>query len=162
MEISGVRWKTATVGAGSDRVFLSQYRHSLDEKGRLIMPVKYREPLADGLVMTRAIDDPCIYVYTRTQWPELEGKLRELPTISSDLARRAQRLIFSNASEEEISKQGRISIPAHLREYAGIEKDVVIAGAGSRIEIWSLANWEKHNAESEESVTGESLSQFGI
>ncbi|MCL5292448.1 MAG: division/cell wall cluster transcriptional repressor MraZ [Actinobacteria bacterium] len=144
-------------------MFYGQYRHSLDEKGRLIMPAKYREPLADGLMMTRAIDDPCILVYTRTEWPGLERKLLEkLPVISNDIARRAQRVVFSNASEEEISKQGRISIPFHLREYAGIEKDVVIAGNGSWLEIWSLENWEKHARESEEKVTGEALAQFGI
>lgn len=142
-------------------MFFGQYRHSIDDKGRLIMPAKYREPLADGLIMTRALDDPCIYVYTRTEWPVLEGKLRELP-ISSDLARRAQRLFFSNASDEEISKQGRISIPAHLREFAKIDRDVVVAGVGSRLEIWSAENWDSHTQENEGELTGESLAQFGI
>ncbi|MHB0977036.1 MAG: division/cell wall cluster transcriptional repressor MraZ [Candidatus Aquicultorales bacterium] len=143
-------------------MFLGQYRHSLDDKGRLIMPAKYREPLADGLIMTRAIDDPCIYVYTRTDWPVLERKLQELPVISSDLARRTQRLFFANAAEEEISKQGRITIPQHLREFADIDKDVVIAGVGSRLEIWSLENWETHSEETDSSVSGDSLSEFGI
>ncbi|MCL4499842.1 MAG: division/cell wall cluster transcriptional repressor MraZ [Chloroflexi bacterium] len=142
-------------------MFFSQYRHSLDDKGRLIMPVKYREPLADGLIMTRAIDDSCIYVYSRTEWPVLERKLQELP-ISSELARRAQRVFFSNASEEEISKQGRITIPQHLRDYARIDKDVVVAGVGSRIEIWSSENWDKHSKESDGKVTGESLAPFGL
>ncbi len=144
-------------------MFYGQYRHSLDEKGRLIMPVKYREQLADGLVMTRAIDDPCILVYPRSEWPAFEKNLLEkLPVISNETARRARRVIFSNAAEETISRQGRISIPPHLRDYAGIEKDVVVAGNGNWLEIWSLENWEKHDRESQEKVTGEALSEFGI
>ena len=121
-------------------VFIGEYQHTLDPKGRVIMPSKFRDGLGESFVVTKGLDN-CLFVYPQGEWEELERKLRILPLTSKD-ARAFTRFFFSGATECELDKQGRILIPANLREYAGLDKDLIIIGVASRIEIWGKERWE--------------------
>lgn len=123
-------------------MFMGEYQHSLDEKGRLIMPVKFRDALGETFVVTRGLDN-CLFVYSKEEWRILEEKLKTLPMTSKE-ARAFVRFFFSGASECELDKSGRISLPQNLREHANLEKEVVVAGVTNRIEIWSKDNWEDY------------------
>jgi MraZ protein len=143
-------------------LFLGIFHHTLDEKGRLIMPVRFREALADGLVMTIGID-PCLQIYALKDWPSIEQKILDLPQTLAE-ARMLQRLVFGYATEETITKQGRILIPGYLREYAKIEKDVVVVGLSNRIEIWARETWQGYSEEAAmcfADIAGK-LSNYGI
>ena len=105
---------------------MGEYSHTIDTKGRLIVPSKFRESLGDSFVVTKGLDG-CLFVYDMTEWKSFEEKLKEL---------------LAGASQVEVDKQGRILIPNVLREFAGLEKDVVFLGVGSRIEIWSRQAWD--------------------
>ena len=114
-----------------------EYGHTLDIKGRVNFPVKIRESLGERFIITRGLDN-CLFVYSSEGWQELEAKLRALPMSKS---RDIQRFFFASAAEMEPDKQGRILIPQNLREYAGLEKDIVIIGVSERAEIWSAHRW---------------------
>jgi MraZ protein len=129
-------------------VFIGEFRHTMDEKGRLIMPSKFRDGLRDRFVATRGLDT-CLFVYTLSEWETLEEKLKTLPFTRAE-ARAFTRLFLAGASECEIDRQGRFVIPAPLREYARIEKDVVIIGVSNRVEIWSQAEWDAYMAKAAE------------
>ena len=130
-------------------MFTGEYQHSVDEKGRLIMPAKFREVLGDVFMITKGLDG-CLFVYPREEWKALEDKLKNLPFTNKD-ARAFARFFFSGASECETDKQGRALISANLREYAKINKDVVVIGVGTRIEIWARENWEGYSTETAKS-----------
>ncbi|MDX9871656.1 MAG: division/cell wall cluster transcriptional repressor MraZ [Clostridia bacterium] len=130
-------------------MFTGEYQHGVDEKGRLIVPAKFREVLGDLFMITKGLDN-CLFVYPQSEWSILENKLKNLPFTNKD-ARAFARFFFSGAGECETDKQGRILITANLREYAHIVKDVVIIGVGTRIEIWAKEIWEKYSGEAEES-----------
>src|SRR5690554_4762737 len=115
-------------------MFMGEYQHTLDAKGRLIIPVKFREELGEGAVLTRGLDN-CLCLFPALEWGILEGKLKELP-LTKGAARQFVRFLFSGATEIEIDKQGRIGVPQNLRDFAAIEKDAVIIGVSSRMEIW--------------------------
>ena len=119
-----------------------QYSHNLDPKGRVSFPARLREELGERFMVTRGLDN-CLFVYSMEEWELLAAKLREL-TISKSAP--LNRFFFSGAAEVEPDKQGRVLLPAHLREYAGLEKDVTIAGVFNRAEIWDTARWEQNNA----------------
>ena len=121
-------------------MFIGQYNHTIDTKGRLIIPSKFRDLLGDEFVVTKGMDG-CLFVYANDDWSAFEQKLTSLPLINKE-ARKFARFFLSGASQVEVDKQGRILIASNLREFAGLDKDVVLVGVGSRIEIWSLANWE--------------------
>lgn len=123
---------------------MGEYQHTVDTKGRLIVPAKFRDGLGDAFVITKGLDN-CLFAYPMEEWKDLESKLRALPFTKSD-ARAFMRFFFSGASECEIDKQGRILIPANLREYGKLDKDVVVIGVSSRVEIWSKEEW-KHYSE---------------
>lgn len=123
-------------------MFRGEFQHALDGKGRVIIPSRLREGLGDRFVITRGFER-CIFVYPSSEWVRLEQKLREL-TMAKEEPRAFNRLIFSGAMDAEADKQGRVLIPQYLREYAGIEKEVVIIGAGERVEIWNEAAWRKY------------------
>ena len=127
-------------------MFMGEYSHSLDPKGRLIMPAKFREQLGDTFVVTKGLDQ-CLYIYANEDWKVFEEKLSQLPLTNKD-TRRLVRFFLAGACECETDKQGRILLPSVLREYAGLEKDVVLAGTSGRIEIWSrdryLADQEEY------------------
>ena len=118
-----------------------QYSHSLDAKGRVNFPARLREELGERFVITRGLDS-CLFVYSMEEWKLLADKLHQLP-ISKSAA--LSRFFFAGAAEVEPDKQGRVLLPAHLREYAGLERDVVIAGVSNGAEIWDSARWEQQN-----------------
>lgn len=128
-------------------MFMGEYRHSLDSKARLIMPAKFREMLGESFVMTRGLDN-CLFVYPQNEWKILEEKVKKLPLAKSE-ARAFVRFLFSGATECEFDKQGRISLSSLLRNYAQIDKELVVIGVSNRVEIWSKDNWESYLAKAE-------------
>lgn len=126
-------------------MFMGQFQHSLDSKGRLIIPSKFREILDSSFVLTKGLDK-CLFVYPKNEWSLLEQKLKALPFTQKD-ARAFIRFFFAGAVETETDKQGRILIPPHLREHAQIERDVVIIGVSNRAEIWSQELWDEYSDE---------------
>lgn len=122
---------------------MGKYNHTIDPKGRLSIPSKYREVLGDEFVVSKGMDG-CLYVYANDDWKVFEGKLASLPLMSEE-ARQFARFFLSGAQPVTVDKQGRILMPQDLRDFAGLEKDVVLAGMGGRIEIWSLERWQANN-----------------
>ncbi|MDD4562476.1 MAG: division/cell wall cluster transcriptional repressor MraZ [Syntrophomonadaceae bacterium] len=143
-------------------MFLGEYQHSLDSKGRITVPSRLREQLGEKFVATKGLDN-CIFLYPMEEWRTIEEKLKSLPFTRADV-RSFARFFFSGASEMEIDRQGRTLMPVNLREYASIDKDLIIIGVGSRIEIWSAANWGKYTLEAESSYEeiAESMVDLGI
>ena len=111
----------------------------IDAKGRIIVPVKFRESLGDNFIITKGLDN-CLFVYTNEEWQRFEEKLKTLPLTNKN-ARTFTRFFLAGAADVELDKQGRILIPSVLREFASLQKDVVFVGVGSRIEIWSKESW---------------------
>jgi MraZ protein len=144
------------------KMFIGEYNHSLDPKNRLIVPAKFREQLGEAFVMTKGLDN-CLFVYSINEWRVVEEKLKTLPMTNKD-ARAFVRFFFAGASECEIDKQGRTLIPSNLKDHANIDKDVVIIGVSTRIEIWSLEQWNKFNNDANISYedVAEKMSQLGI
>jgi transcriptional regulator MraZ len=130
-------------------MFMGEYHHSIDNKGRMIVPSKFRDELGDMFIITRGLDQ-CLFGYPVSEWELIEEKLKGLPLTKKD-ARAFTRFFFSGATESELDKQGRINIPAPLLQYAKLEKECVILGVSNRIEIWSKQIWEDYFTESEES-----------
>ena len=128
-------------------MLLGQYRHSVDNKGRLIIPNEFRKDLSNTLYVTKGIEN-CVFVFSETTWQVLAGKIASLP-MAKKAGREFARIFLATASEETIAAQGRITIPRHLREYAEIDKKVVTVGIGERMEIWSESLWDQHAAEVE-------------
>lgn len=124
-------------------MFMGEYSHSIDEKGRLIIPSKFRDELGETFVLTRGLDG-CLYVYPQPEWNKLEAKLRALPLTNKN-ARTITRFLVSGAAACELDRQGRISVPQALREYAGLTKEVVLTGSIERIEIWDKAKWTENS-----------------
>ncbi len=143
-------------------MFLGEYQHSLDVKGRITIPAKFRELLGDKFVVTKGLEN-CIFLYPLMEWETIENKLRTLPFTRADV-RSFARFFFSGASELEVDKQGRTVLPLNLREYAAIDKDLIIIGVGSRAEIWAVESWEKYIEGAEESYEdiAASLVDLGI
>ncbi|WP_028307459.1 division/cell wall cluster transcriptional repressor MraZ [Desulfitibacter alkalitolerans] len=133
-------------------MFMGEYQHSLDPKGRLIVPSKFRDGLGQNFVITKGLDN-CLFVYPMEEWLVIEKKLKNLPFTKAD-ARAFVRFFFSGANECELDKQGRILLPSNLREYAKLDKDVVIIGVSSRIEIWSKEVWESYSQNEEMDYEG--------
>ncbi len=142
-------------------MFIGEYSHSLDAKGRLIVPAKFRDDLGERFILTKGIDR-CLYIYPRSEWQTFEDKLRQLPLANAD-ARRFTRFFLSGAVECDTDNQGRIIIPQSLRAYAGLTKEVVSAGVGTKIEVWSKENWDAEcNPENLDDSIVESMGLFGI
>ncbi|MFC5541345.1 MAG: division/cell wall cluster transcriptional repressor MraZ [Bacilli bacterium] len=130
-------------------MFMGEYQHTVDAKGRLIIPSKFREALGNSFVITRGLDN-CLFGYPMNEWRKLEEKLKDLPMTKKD-ARAFARFFFSGATEVELDKQGRINIPSNLAAYAKLEKECVILGVSTKIEIWSKELWEEYFNQAEES-----------
>ena len=124
-------------------MFIGEYQHALDSKNRIVVPAKLREGLGDKFVITKGLDG-CLYAYPIDEWQKFEEKLKNLPLTNKD-ARAFVRFFVAGATEVETDKQGRGLIPANLREYAGIEKEIVTIGALNKVEIWSKEKWESYN-----------------
>lgn len=120
-------------------MFLGEFAQSADAKGRVFIPARLRDELGEGFVVTRGFDR-CLCVYPKTEWEIFAAKIDTFPTVQ---ARKVRRFIFSAASDPKLDSQGRVLIPQNLREYAGIEKDIVVIGVGSYIEIWAQSEWDK-------------------
>ncbi len=123
-------------------MFLGTYAPKLDEKGRVILPAKFRDELSGGMVVTRG-QDRCLYVFAQREFESVVERMRQAP-VSSKQSRDFQRLFLSGASQEIPDKQNRITLPVSLREYAGLERDLTVIGAGSRAEIWDTATWDAY------------------
>ena len=141
-------------------MFMGEYNHTIDAKGRLIIPSKFREILGDVFVVTKGLDG-CLFVYDNEEWKRFEEKLRALP-ITNKEARQFVRFFLAGAAEVEVDKQGRILIPNVLREFAGLAKDVALVGVGSRIEIWSRERFEDTAAFDDMDEIAEHMAELGL
>lgn len=125
-------------------MFMGEYSHTIDTKGRLIIPSRFREELGETFVVTKGLDG-CLFVFSDEEWRAFEIKLKSLPLTNKN-ARQFARFFVAGATPCELDKQGRILLPATLREFAGLEKDVVLTGMLNRIEIWSKEKWNENNS----------------
>lgn len=143
-------------------MFIGEYQHAVDDKGRLAIPAKFRRRLSKGAVVTRGLDN-CLFVYTPEEWKKLATKLSQLP-FSQANSRAFARLMLAGAMDVEFDGQGRIILPEYLRQYAQLGRDVVVAGLFSRLEIWSRGSWEKYKAETEKNSNeiAEKLGELGL
>ena len=141
---------------------MGEYLHSVDVKGRIILPVDFREELGTTFIITKGLDR-CLFVYHQSEWKVLSEKLKQLP-LSKPEARAFVRFFFSGARQLECDKQSRFLVPGTLRDYAMLEKDVVLIGVSNRIEVWNKAQWEAYNDEINPMVTtiAETLTDLGI
>ena len=129
-------------------MFMSEYNHTLDTKGRLIIPAKFRETLGEEFVISKGMDG-CLFVYANDDWNAFEQKLTSLPLINKE-ARQFARFFLAGAATVEVDKQGRILLPPVLREYANLTKDVVLVGVLSRVEIWDKDRWQENTYDEDE------------
>ncbi|WP_094605651.1 Transcriptional regulator MraZ [Sporomusa silvacetica DSM 10669] len=143
-------------------MFMGEYLHTIDNKGRLIFPAKFRDELGELFIATKGLDN-CLFVYTRSEWAILEEKLKKLPLAKPE-ARAFIRFFFSGAAELECDKQGRVLLPTNLREHARLDKDVVVIGVSTRIEVWNKAAWDEYNQKVSPTVAeiAENLADLGI
>ena len=143
-------------------MFIGEYSHNLDSKGRLAVPAKFRAMLKGGAVVTRGLDN-CLFLYPKKQWGELAEKLSKLP-ISQAKARAFSRLMLAGAMDVDFDNQGRITLPEYLRSFAVLKKKVVIAGLYDRLEIWDRQKWNtfKTGAEKKSSDIAEALGELGV
>jgi MraZ protein len=143
-------------------MFIGEYHHTLDEKGRMSVPVKFRASLAEGAVVTRGLDRS-LFLYPKSEWQTLAEKLASLPFGQAD-TRAFARLMLAGAMEVEVDKSGRVLLPEYLREYAALDKSVVVAGLYNRLEIWDEATWKEYSAktESEGNAIAERLQNLGV
>lgn len=141
-------------------MFMGEYQHSIDSKGRLIIPAKFREGLNEPFVLTRGMDQ-CLFGYPMNEWRKLELKLKDLPMTKKD-ARAFARFFFSGATEVELDKQGRINISSALIQYANLEKECVVLGVSSKIEIWAKDAWDKYFEQSAQSFNDIAENMIGF
>ena len=141
-------------------MFMGEYNHTIDAKGRLIIPSKFRETLGDTFVVTKGLDG-CLFVYDNVEWNVFEEKLKSLPITNKD-ARQFARFFLAGAAEVEVDKQGRILVPNVLRDFAELNKDVVLIGVASRIEIWSKERFEGITAYEDLDEIAEHMAEFGL
>lgn len=143
-------------------MFLGEFEHSVDQKGRVAIPVKFRNALADGAIVARGLDG-CLTIYPKREWQSLAERIAQLP-ITDPSARQFSRFILSGAVDVDADKQGRIVLPAYLRQYANLGANAVIAGLYNRLEIWDVASWKAHSQESQSNSSdiASRLSELGI
>ena len=143
-------------------MFIGEYNHNLDNKGRIAVPVKFRDDLKKGAVVTKGLDG-CLFLYTMSEWKILAEKLSKLP-ISQSNTRAFARLMLAGAMDVQVDKQGRIILPDYLRKYATLKKKVIINGLYNRLEIWDENNWEKYKeiTEKESGDIAEKLGELGV
>ncbi|MCX6809335.1 MAG: division/cell wall cluster transcriptional repressor MraZ [Candidatus Berkelbacteria bacterium] len=143
-------------------MFIGQYEHAIDEKGRVAVPAKFRKFIKNEAVITKGLDG-CLFLFTAEKWQKMAQSIGQLP-VSKSSARLYARLILAGASDVEFDKQGRIILPTYLRKYAGIKRQVIITGLYDRIEIWDKKSWVKQisQVEGEAGEIAEDLSELGI
>ena len=140
-------------------MFMGEYNHTIDAKGRIIIPSKFRESLGDEFVVTQGLDG-CLFVYPNDEWMAFVAQLKTLP--GNKEARQLQRYFLAGAASCEVDKQGRVLIPTKLREQAALEKDIVFVGVLNKIEIWSKERWESNNDYGDMDQIAEHLSELGL
>jgi MraZ protein len=143
-------------------MLLGEFQHNLDTKGRMAIPAKFRDKLTAGAIITRGIDN-CLFVFANPEWEALAAKLIALPLAQAN-SRAFVRLMLAGATDVEVDNQGRILVPDYLRKYAGLKKEVVVAGLYNRIELWDKATWAAYKAKTESSseAIAEQLGELGI
>lgn len=141
-------------------MFMGEYNHTVDTKGRLIIPSRFREELGEEFVVTRGLDG-CLFVFPNHEWQTFEEKLKALP-LTNKSARQFSRFFVAGATPCELDKQGRVLLPLTLREFAGLEKDVVLTGMLNRIEIWSKTKWIENNSCGDMDEIAEQMSDLGL
>lgn len=141
-------------------MFMGEYNHTIDSKGRLIIPSKFREDLGQEFVITKGLDG-CLFVFPRNEWEAFEGKLRSLPLIHKS-ARKFSRFFLAGATTCELDRQGRILVPGTLREFAGMDKEVVLTGMLDRIEVWSKEKWNENNSYEDMDDIAASMQELGL
>ena len=143
-------------------MFIGEYSHNLDEKGRLAVPKKFRADLSKGAVVTRGLDN-CLFLYTKTEWKKLADKLATLP-FSQANTRAFARLMLAGAMDVLVDKQGRIMVPDYLRSFAGLKKGVVVAGLYNRLELWDQEKWVEYTTktEKESNEIAEKMAELGV
>ena len=143
-------------------MLIGEFEHSIDTKGRLVLPAKIKDDLGKEFIVTKGLDG-CLFGYSLAEWNKFEEKLKTLP-LTNKITRDFVRFFLSGAVEEETDKQGRFLLPANLREYASLTKDAVIIGVGTRIEIWDKKKWNEYNSEENLSVDkiAEKMTELGI
>jgi MraZ protein len=143
-------------------MFIGEYQHNIDQKGRLAIPARFRNKLSKGAVVTKGLDD-CLSLYTKDEWNNLAEKLAALPIAKAN-ARAFARMMLAGAMDVELDKQGRMLIPEYLRKYAGVKKKIIIAGLYNRIEIWDEIKWNKykHGTETKSGDIAEALGELGV
>ena len=132
-------------------MFIGEYHHTIDEKGRIIIPSKFRESLGDNFIVTRGIEN-CLFIYSMENWAKITDKLNSLPFTHKD-ARTFNRFFMSGATDVELDKQGRINLPSPLISFANLVKDCVIIGTGDRLEVWSEESWEQFFQSTKDSMS---------
>ena len=141
-------------------MFMGEYNHTIDTKGRLIIPSKFREVLGEEFVVTKGLDG-CLFVFDNNEWSAFENKLKTLPITNKD-ARKFVRFFLAGAASVEVDKQGRILVPGVLREFSELLKDVVLIGVGSRVEIWSKERWEGTATYEDMDEIAEHMAELGL
>jgi MraZ protein len=143
-------------------MFIGEYKHNIDGKGRLAVPAKFRNLLKKGAVVTRGLDN-CLFLYPKEQWEEIAQKLAKLP-ISQAKARAFSRLMLAGAMDLDFDNQGRITLPEYLRTYAGLSKKAIVAGLYDRLEVWDEDTWNKYKigTEKESAQIAEALGELGV
>lgn len=141
-------------------MFMGEYNHSIDAKGRVIVPAKFRESLGDTFVVSQGLDG-CLFVFPMEEWKQFEEKLKTLP-MSDKQARKFVRFFLAGASEVETDKQGRVLLPSVLREFAGLNKDVVMVGVGARAEIWDKTRWIENTSYEDMDEIADHMAGLGI
>ena len=155
--ISGSRWTTSS---DERMILIDDNSHTIDAKGRLIVPSKFREQLGDEFVVTKGLDG-CLFVYENSEWKSFEEKLHALPLTNAN-ARKFSRFFMAGAVPCEMDKQGRTLIPATLREFAQMKKEVVLTGMADRIEIWSKEKWIENNSYEDMDDIAASMQELGL
>jgi MraZ protein len=147
---------------GVGTMFIGEYLHTIDKKGRINIPSKFRDKLGERFFITKGLDN-CLFVFPESEWTSFENKLKGLPLTNKN-ARAFVRLFFSGATECSLDKQGRVTLPQTLREYSNLEKEVAIIGVSTRIEIWSKNNWDNYNDSANISYDeiAEKMAELGI
>ncbi len=141
-------------------MLLGEYSHSVDNKGRIIIPAKFREILGESFIITKGLDK-CLFIYNLEEWSILNNKIKTLPLTDVN-ARKFVRFFFGGAVDLQLDKQGRVFIPKNLRDYANIDKDIVTIGVSNRAEIWSKENWSDYSIDSIDSELSGHMNDLGI
>ena len=144
------------------KLFYGEYNHTIDQKGRVILPSGFRENLGDKFMVAKWLDD-CLSVFPASEWDKIQEKIASQPSTALEI-RKFSRMFFAGAGELQSDKQGRVVIPTNLRDYASLDKDIVVVGVSSRIEIWDKQKWLTYNESDDMNMSdmANKLSELGI